>query len=134
MQQEQQLLVQLVQGVELEQQLQEPQQREQVQPRPILQPARSALHWALLRRPTFRHLVPVRLPSPVTFALQSPVPIALPRAGSRRTRLSLRCTCCARTAPVTCCRQERRNERGGRGTGTRRQRHKREGETRTLIG
>ena len=59
----------------------------------------------------------------------------LPRAGSRRTRLSLRCTCCARTAPVTCCRHARLDRvRGGRGTGVGRLRQKREGKTRTLIG
>ena len=49
----------------------------------------------------------------------------LPRAGSRRTRLSLRCTCCARPAPVTCSLRD---------TGVGRLRHKREGKTRTLIG
>jgi hypothetical protein len=57
-----------------------------------------------------------------------------PRAGSRRTRLSLRYTCCAHKAPVTCCWQARIDRvRGGRGKGAERQRQKREGHTRTLI-
>jgi hypothetical protein len=75
--------------------------------------------------------LPLPCPPPPPPPSQAQAPIFLqphsprPRAGSRRTRLSLRYTCCARKAPVTGC---------WRGTGAGRQRQKREGHTRTLIG
>jgi hypothetical protein len=84
----------------------------------------------LMQQLSLHYPLPLPCPPPPPPPSQAQAPIFLqphsprPRAGSRRTRLSLRYTCCARKAPVTCC---------WRSTGAGRQRQKREGHTRTLI-
>jgi hypothetical protein len=106
-------------------------------PRPS-SPARRQPRLRARQEPTLMQQLPLQSPLPLPCPPPPPPPSQAqapplflqphsprPRAGSRRTRLSLRYTCCARKAPVTGCR---------RGKGAERQRQKREGHTRTLIG